>query len=115
MAGAFLGAAINRIPVVVDGYISIAAALLAAEIDSRVKDFMFTSHFSQEPGYKAAVKKLGIRPMFDLEMKLGEASGCPIAFKIMEAACAVMNEMKSLDEGQIDSEYLDELREKSLF
>ena len=115
MAGAFLGAAINRIPVVVDGYISIAAALLAAEIDPRVKDFMFTSHFSQEPGYKAAVKKLGIRPMFDLEMKLGEASGCPIAFKIMEAACAVMNEMKSLDEGQIDSEYLDELREKSLF
>ncbi len=61
------------------------------------------------------MKKLGIRPMFDLEMKLGEASGCPIAFKIMEAACAVMNEMKSLDEGQIDSEYLDELREKSLF
>lgn len=115
MAGAFLGAAINRIPVVVDGYISIAAALLAAEIEPAVKDFMFTSHFSQEPGYKAAVKKLGIRPMFDLEMKLGEASGCPIAFKIMEAACAVMNEMKSLDEGQIDSEYLNELREKSLF
>ena len=53
--------------------------------------------------------------MFDLEMKLGEASGCPIAFKIMEASCAVMNEMKSLEEGQIDAEYLDELREKSLF
>ena len=115
MAGAYLGAAINRIPVVIDGYISISAALLAAEIAPAVKDFMFTSHFSQEPGYKAAVKKLGIRPMFDLEMKLGEASGCPIAFKIMEASCAVMNGMESLEEGQIDDSYLDELREKNLF
>ncbi len=115
MTGAYIGAAIYRIPVVIDGIISIAAALLAAEIAPGVKDFMFASHRSKEKGYIAAVEKLGLEPMFDLRMKLGEGSGCPIAFKIMEASCAVINEMKSLDEGQIDSAYLDSLREEHLF
>lgn len=115
MAGAFLGAAIYRIPAVIDGYISIASALLAQALVPSVTDFLFTSHRSKEPGYRAALGKIGIEPMFNLGMKLGEGSGCPIAFKIMEAATAVMNGMKTLAEGGIDAGYLDELREKNLF
>ncbi len=112
MAGAYLGAARHHLPVVIDGYISIAGALLAKAIAPVVTDYMFTSHRSEEQGYALAAEEIGIPPMFDLGMKLGEASGCPIAFKIIEAGTAIINGMKSLDEGQIDSRYLDELRER---
>lgn len=110
MAGTYIGAALYRIPVVVDGFISISAAILAEVIAPGTKNYMFTSHRSQEKGYAIAAKSLGIEPMFDLGMRLGEASGCPIAFKIIEAATAVMNNMKSLAEGSIDDGYLQELR-----
>ena len=76
---------------------------------------MFTSHRSKEGGYALAAEALGIEPMYDLYMRLGEGSGCPIAFKIMEAACAVMNGMWSLEEAQVDSEYLEEFREDGQF
>jgi len=110
MAGAYLAAAAEKIPVVVDGVISIAAALLAKAICPQAADYMFTSHRSQESGYSAAAGALGIEPMFDLGMKLGEGSGCPIAFKIIEAAVTVMNDMWSLEEAQVDSRYLEDLR-----
>lgn len=114
MAGAYMGAAANRMPAVVDGYISIAGALLAAQIAPATKNYLFTSHRSHEAGYRAAVEKLGVEPMFDLGMKLGEGSGCPIAFKIIEAALAVMNGMKCFEEAGIDDSYLDDLRKKGL-
>ena len=115
MVGVYLGAAIHRIPVVIDGVISIAAALLAVKIAPRAKDYMFTSHKSLEGAYGAASELLGIEPMYDLGMKLGEGSGCPIAFKIIEAACAVMNNMSSLEEAKVDAEYLNEFREDGQF
>ena len=115
MTGAYLGAALYRIPAVIDGVISMASALVATAICPAVKDFLFTSHKSKEGGYMVASELLGIEPMYDLGMRLGEGSGCPIAFKIIESACAVMNGMKSLDEAQIDAEYLDEFREDGQF
>ena len=115
MTGAYLAAAANKIPVVIDGVISIAAALLAVTIKPETKGYMFTSHRSREGGYGLAVEALGIEPMYDLHMRLGEGSGCPIAFKIMEAACAVMNGMWSLEDAQVDSEYLEEFREDGQF
>lgn len=115
MTGAYLGAAINRLPVVIDGVISIVAALIAVAICPTVKDYLFTSHKSKEGGYMIASEILGIEPMYDLGMRLGEGSGCPIAFKIIEAAEAVMNGMKSLEEAQIDADYLDEFREDGQF
>ena len=115
MVGAYIGAALHRIPAVVDGVISIAAALLAVEICPGVKDFLFTSHKSKEGGYMIAAELLGLEPMFDLGMRLGEGSGCPIAFKIIEAACTVMNGMKTLEEAQVDADYLDEFREDGQF
>ena len=115
MVGVYLGAARHRIPAVVDGVISIAAALIAVEICPNVKNYLFTSHKSKEGGYAIAAELLGVEPMFDLGMRLGEGSGCPIAFKIIEAACAVMNGMKTLGEAQIDAGYLDEFREDGQF
>lgn len=115
MVGAFLGAAVNRMPVVIDGFISIVAACYARELNPRVVDYMFASHKSYEIGYTIAMDRLGLRPMFDLSMRLGEGSGCPIAFKIIETAVATMNIMKTLEEAAIDADYLEEIRRDNLF
>lgn len=115
MVGAYLGAAIYKIPVVIDGYISIVAALAAKAINSKTAEYMIGSHKSTEPGYVAAISALGIEPLFDLKMRLGEGSGCPISFKIVETACATMNKMATYDEGQIDADYLDERKEGNFF
>lgn len=115
MTGAFLGAGIYRIPVVIDGFISIVAACMAKELNPKVVDFMFASHKSYEIGYQIAMDRLGLTPMFDLGMRLGEGSGCPIAFKVIEAAVASMNLMKTLEEASIDGDYLEEIRRENLF
>lgn len=115
MVGAFLGAAIYRLPVVIDGYISVVAACVAKELNPLVTDFMFASHKSYERGYIIAMDRLGIKPMFDLGMRLGEGSGCPVAFKIIETATAAMNIMATLEEASIDGGYLEEIREGNLF
>ena len=115
MVGAYLGAAYYRMPVVIDGYISVVAALAASVLSPNTKNFMFTSHQSLEPGYKIAVDALGINPMFNLGMRLGEGSGCPIAFKILETACATMNGMATYAEGAIDADYLEERKEGNFF
>ena len=110
MTGVYLGCAKNRIPVVIDGFISAVAALCAYKINPIVKDYMFASHKSEEAGYKIAVDEIGIVPMFDLAMRLGEGSGCIVAFSIIESALTVMNDMATFDEADIDDKYLDGLR-----
>ncbi len=110
MVGCYLGAAKNHIPAVIDGFISIAAACMAKEFNPVVTDYMFASHKSKEIGYIAAIERLGLTPMFDLGMRLGEGSGCPVAFKIIEAAEAAMSLMKTLAEGAVDAEYLEEIK-----
>ena len=115
MTGAFIGAGIHRIPVVVDGLISAAAACMAKEFVPQITDFMFASHKSHEPGYSTAVERLGLEPVFNLGMRLGEGSGCPVMFKTIEAACAAMNLMKTLEEASIEADYLEEIRRENLF
>lgn len=115
MVGAFLGAGIYRLPVVIDGFISIIAACAAKELCPSITDFMFASHKSFERGYVIAMERLELEPMFDLGMRLGEGSGCPMAFKIIEAACGSMNIMKTLEEAAIQADYLEEIREGNLF
>lgn len=115
MVGTYLGAAKNHIPVVIDGFISIVAACMAREFNPLVTNYMFASHKSTEIGYITAMERLGLKPMFDLGMRLGEGSGCPIAFKIIETACASMSLMKTLAEGSINDEYLDEIRKGNFF
>lgn len=115
MAGAYLGAASHRIPAVIDGFISITAACVAQAMNPKVTDYLFASHKSREIGYNTAMERLGLSPMFDLGMRLGEGSGCPIAFKIIEASLATMNLMKTLKEGSIDAEYLEEIKKGNFF
>ena len=112
MTGAFLGAAYYRLPVVVDGYISCVAALSAAKLAPNAVNFMFGSHLSKEQGYKIAAEAIGLDPYFDLGMRLGEGSGCPISFNIIETACAAMSGMATFEEGSIDADYLAEARER---
>ena len=115
MAGAFIGAAYYRLPAVIDGYISAVAALAATRISPNVINFLFGSHLSKEQGYLIAMDALGISPFFDLGMRLGEGSGCPISFNIIETACAAMNGMATFDEGAIDADYLAEAEKGNFF
>ena len=89
---------------------------MAQELNPAVTDYMFASHKSKEIGYIAAIERLGLEPMFDLGMRLGEGSGCVVAFRVIEAACAEMNNMALFgEESVIDDSYLDEIREKGGF
>lgn len=111
MTGCFLGAAYHRVPIVVDGFISSVAALAAYRINPLVKDFIIPSHCSEEPGFSLVMKKIGLKPMLDLNMRLGEGSGCPLAFNIIEAAEAIISEMATLEEAMIEADYLVDIRE----
>ncbi|MDO4834097.1 MAG: nicotinate-nucleotide--dimethylbenzimidazole phosphoribosyltransferase [Bacillota bacterium] len=115
MTGAYLGAAGNRMPVVIDGYISVVAALAAAIICPAAKDYMIASHKSFERGYTMAVEMLGLKPFMALDMRLGEGSGCPPAFKIIKGACDVMANMATFEEAAIDDGYLEEIRSEEKF
>ena len=110
MCGAFLGAAANRLPVVIDGYISAVAALCAKRINRDSLNYMFASHISCERGYALAMEDMGLKPMFQLEMRLGEGSGCPIAFEVIDGALTVLRDMATFDEARIDDGYLGEIR-----
>ena len=110
MCGAYLGAAAERLPAVIDGFISAVAALCACRLDPHVADFLIPSHASREKGHALAMQAMGIDPMLNLDMRLGEGSGCPIAFEIVAAAESVIRDMGTFDEAGIDDGYLDEIR-----
>ena len=110
MCGAFLGAASCRIPVVVDGFISIVAALCAVRRCPAVRDHLIPSHRSYEKGFVLASRELGLEAYLDLGMRLGEGSGCPIAFEVVSAACAVLDRMATFPEAEINDDYLTEIR-----
>lgn len=101
MAGIILAAAAHRKPVVIDGFISTIAALIAYELEPSVKDFIIPSHASEEPGAKIAAKMLGIEPMLQMNMRLGEGSGAALAFPILDAACSMMKNMTTLEEAML--------------
>ena len=93
MAGVMIGAAAARVPVVVDGYISTAAALIAAALEPKVKDYLITSHATAEPGGRKASELLGIEPMIYMDLCLGEGSGAALAFAIIDGASRMMKNM----------------------
>ena len=115
MCGAFLGAAAARRPAVIDGLISAAAALCAVRLCPNVRGYLVPSHASFEIGYRLAMETMDLRPLFDLGMRLGEGSGCPLAFQVLDAACAVINDMATFDEAGINDDYLDEIRRGDQF
>ena len=115
MCGAFLGAAASRRPVVIDGFISAVAALCAVRLCPKVRSYLIPSHASYEIGYRLAMEAMDLQPMLLLGMRLGEGSGCPLAFEVLSAACAVLNDMATFDQAGIDDGYLDEIRQGDAF
>lgn len=101
MAGAMLEAAINRVPIIVDGFICTVSALLATAIDKHASDFMLAGHLSTEPGHIAALEQLGKTPILDLQMRLGEGTGAALAFSIVEAATKMVSEMATFSEAGV--------------
>ena len=115
MCGAFIGSALTHRPVVIDGFISVVAALCAVRLCPNVRGYLVPSHASYEIGYQLAMEALELQPIFLLGMRLGEGSGCPLAFQVLEAACAIINDMATFDQAGIDDGYLDEIREGDKF
>ena len=115
MCGGFIGSALTRRPVVIDGFISAVAALCAVRLCPNVRGFLVPSHASYEIGYRLAMEAMDLQPIFLLGMRLGEGSGCPLAFQVLEAACAIISDMATFDQAGIDDGYLDEIREGDKF
>ena len=89
MAGTYLGCAKNRVPVVIDGFISAVSALIAYKICPVSREFMIASHLSEEPGMKYIMKELNLEPMLFMNMKLGEGTGAVMMFPVIEGACNI--------------------------
>ena len=115
MAGLYIGAAYKRVPVVIDGFISIVAALIAARLNPIVKKYMLASHASYEQGFSHAAHALGVEPCLNMRMRLGEGSGCPLMFSIIDAACAIMRDMGTFDQASISEEYLSRIKDGDHF
>lgn len=115
MCGAFLGCAAKRCPVVIDGFISAVAALCAYKLCPAASQYFIPSHASYEIGYKLAMDVMGLQPIFLLGMRLGEGSGCPLAFEVLRAACAIINNMATFDQAGINDDYLSEIRQGDKF
>jgi nicotinate-nucleotide--dimethylbenzimidazole phosphoribosyltransferase len=102
LAGCFIGAAIYRVPIMIDGFISAAAALTAVKIHPGVRDFIFPSHGSAEPGTQIIMNALQMEPMLNLNMRLGEGTGAALGFLLMDAAIAAYTQMGSFDDAKIE-------------
>ena len=103
LAGLILGAASRRVPVVLDGLIAGAAALMAQRLCATSIDYCVAGHRSVEPGHRAALEALGLRPLIDLDLRLGEGSGAALAFPIVRSAIAVLRDMATFESAAIDS------------
>lgn len=115
MCGAFLGAAATRPPGRDRRVHFRRGGALRLRICPDVRAYLVPSHASYEIGYKLAMDEMGLEPMLLLGMRLGEGSGCPLAFEVLDAACAIINDMATFDEAGIDDGYLDEIREGDKF
>jgi nicotinate-nucleotide--dimethylbenzimidazole phosphoribosyltransferase len=97
IAGFVLGAAARRTPVILDGVIAGAAALVAQALAPDALGYCFAGHRSVEPGHVVALDRLGLRPLVDLDLRLGEGTGAVLSFPLVEAAGAVLREMATFD------------------
>jgi len=101
LAGVMLAAAAHRIPVAIDGFISGAAALIATGISPVLKDFLIASHVSAESGHRALLEYLGLEPLLDLGMRLGEGTGAALGIFLAETAARVLAEMSTFAEAGV--------------
>lgn len=101
LVGIMLGAAARRIPVVIDGFISGAAALIATALSPRLKDYLIAAHLSAEPGHRILLEHLGLKPLLSLDMRLGEGTGATLGIFLAETAARVLNEMATFGEAGV--------------
>ena len=101
LAGLMLGAAAARIPVMLDGFIAGAAALIAVGLQPRCKDYLIASHQSVERGHQAILEHLGLKPLFDLDLRLGEGTGACLGMSLFFAAIKIFTEMATFDEAGV--------------
>jgi len=101
LAGVIIEAATHRRPVVVDGFISGAAALVAEAMAPGASAYMIASHRSHELGHGAVLERLGLKPLLDLELRLGEGTGAVLALPLLDAAVAILNEMATFDSARV--------------
>jgi nicotinate-nucleotide--dimethylbenzimidazole phosphoribosyltransferase len=102
IAGLIIGGAVHRIPVIVDGFISTAGALIAVALNPTINDYLFYSHLSAEVGHREMLKHLEREPIMDLDLRLGEGTGAAVAISIIEAAVKIMNEMATFESAGVD-------------
>ncbi|HEY3377707.1 MAG TPA: nicotinate-nucleotide--dimethylbenzimidazole phosphoribosyltransferase [Armatimonadota bacterium] len=107
MAGVMLAAAAHRIPVVMDGFISGAAALTAVRLAPAMADYILPSHVSVEVGHKVVFNELGLTPLFDLDMRLGEGTGAALAMGIVEAAAKILSEMATFESAGVSGDMVE--------
>ena len=101
IAGLVLGCAANSIPVVIDGFISTAGALIASELHPNVRDYIFAAHQSVEIGHRFMLERIGVRPILDLDFRLGEGTGAALAMGLIEAGVKVMKEMATFEQAGV--------------
>jgi nicotinate-nucleotide--dimethylbenzimidazole phosphoribosyltransferase len=107
LVGVALGAAARRVPVVVDGFIATAAALLAVEMAPAVRSYLIAAHRSAEPGHQAALAHLELEPLFALDLRLGEGTGAALALPLLDAAVAILDQMATFTEAGVSGAVLD--------
>ena len=103
LMGLILGCAAKRIPVVIDGFISGAAALIAVELNPIVSNYLFAGHVSVERGHRLILEKIGISPLLDLQLRLGEGTGAVLAMSIIESALSAHREMATFSEAGVST------------
>lgn len=103
MAGCILAAAANRIPIIVDGFISTAAALIAYHIAPKSVNYMLASHVSEEPGHIKMLELLNLEPMLHMKMRLGEGTGAVLAMPLVEAATKILGEMATFGDAGVST------------
>lgn len=103
LAGVMIGAAARRVPVVVDGFISGAAAMIAVGLRPEIKPYLIAAHQSVEIGHRVMLDHLGLRPLLDLDLRLGEGTGAVLAFNLVEAAVRILNEMATFAEAGVSN------------
>ena len=108
LAGVMLGVAAARRPVVLDGFITGAAALIACGLRPRLREFLLASHLSVEPGHRVVLEHLGLRPLLDLGMRLGEGTGAALGIFLVEAAARILREMASFAEAGVSQRAAEE-------
>lgn len=109
LVGVILGAAARRVPVLLDGFITGAAALVAAGLCPRAKSFMIASHLSEERAHRHMLAALGLKPLLDLNLRLGEGTGAALAMPVVEAAAKILKEMATFAEAGVSDMERDKL------